>query len=556
MKYIKMLQYHKINIIMVFDGMKNTSKELTEKRRRESRSQAKAKGAELLAAGKPDEAKKEFDKAVEIKHEHALALMNSCREENVDCITSMYESDAQLAYLNKIGLADYVISEDSDLILFGCKKIIFKLSLSGSCTFFDASKLHLSLGVPEDKFSFEKFRRIAILSGCDYLDSLPGIGLAKAAKFMMMTAESDMQKALLKLPSYLNMKDKINVTEEYIEGFLKAEAAFKYMFVYDPLKKKMVRLNELDNTEDEEYCSQTGRELDDENAYQLALGNINPRTFQVVANFDPRKAVKKSTNLKTNPHISIWRCNMDEFKKFSKNKSLGNQQTKITCFVPVEKVNDPKVREIIEQENMVDQSFATIDLINQYKIEFHSPSRQTMLRDESSKENETSELIQSRKNPFAKQTTTESVLKAEETSFMSKVVVKPAKVISRFFQNSSVPIESSELQAKINKERLDKELQEKLERSRKFYAIVKNPSNVDNKIQEIIESDENDQVSTDELENLIVKEEVKIIKPKALPPIVSKSASTKVALSLKRKAKTIGDSHPKLSKFGFTRNSQ
>lgn len=76
---------------MVFDGMANTSKAQTEYKRKESRSQARKKGAELLAAGKPDEAKKEFDKAVEIKHEHALALMEACRNENVDCITSMYE---------------------------------------------------------------------------------------------------------------------------------------------------------------------------------------------------------------------------------------------------------------------------------------------------------------------------------------------------------------------------------------------------------------------------------------------------------------------------------
>lgn len=153
---------------------------------------------------------------MEIKHEHALALMEACRSENVDCITSIYEADAQLAYLNKIKLADYVISEDSDLILFGCTKIIFKLTLDGNCVIFDSSKLHLTLDCPKEKFSFEKFRRIAILSGCDYLDSLPGIGLAKAAKFIKMTAETDMKRALLKIPSYLNM-NKLTVTQDYID---------------------------------------------------------------------------------------------------------------------------------------------------------------------------------------------------------------------------------------------------------------------------------------------------------------------------------------------------
>jgi exonuclease-1 len=36
-----------------------------------------------------------------------------------------YEADAQLAYLNKIGVAQVIITEDSDLLLFGCEKVYF-----------------------------------------------------------------------------------------------------------------------------------------------------------------------------------------------------------------------------------------------------------------------------------------------------------------------------------------------------------------------------------------------------------------------------------------------
>lgn len=34
-----------------------------------------------------------------------------------------YEADAQLAYLNKAGIVQAVITEDSDLLAFGCKKV-------------------------------------------------------------------------------------------------------------------------------------------------------------------------------------------------------------------------------------------------------------------------------------------------------------------------------------------------------------------------------------------------------------------------------------------------
>lgn len=53
----------------------------------------------------------------------AIQLMQECRKLDVDCIVAPYEADAQLAFLNICGIADYVITEDSDLTLFGCKKV-------------------------------------------------------------------------------------------------------------------------------------------------------------------------------------------------------------------------------------------------------------------------------------------------------------------------------------------------------------------------------------------------------------------------------------------------
>lgn len=37
------------------------------------------------------------------------------------------------------------------------------------------------------------------------------------------------------------------MTDEYRENFLKAEATFKFQYVYDPIDRKMVRLNEPDD---------------------------------------------------------------------------------------------------------------------------------------------------------------------------------------------------------------------------------------------------------------------------------------------------------------------
>ena len=44
-----------------------------------------------------------------------------------------YEADAQMAYLAKAGLVDVIITEDSDLLAYGCPEVLFKLDKSGEC---------------------------------------------------------------------------------------------------------------------------------------------------------------------------------------------------------------------------------------------------------------------------------------------------------------------------------------------------------------------------------------------------------------------------------------
>jgi exonuclease-1 len=45
------------------------------------------------------------------------------RLEKVDYVVAPYEADAQLAYLERNGFVDAVITEDSDLVIFGCRRV-------------------------------------------------------------------------------------------------------------------------------------------------------------------------------------------------------------------------------------------------------------------------------------------------------------------------------------------------------------------------------------------------------------------------------------------------
>lgn len=101
-------------------------------RRREARRAAKQKGVELLAKGRKREAFSAFHQAVSITPAMKHDFIRELRARKIDFVVAPYEADAQLAYLVKTGVVDAVISEDSDLLLFGVTRMIAKLSKTGS----------------------------------------------------------------------------------------------------------------------------------------------------------------------------------------------------------------------------------------------------------------------------------------------------------------------------------------------------------------------------------------------------------------------------------------
>lgn len=53
----------------------------------------------------------------------SLFSIQLCLAEKVNYIVSMYESDAQIAFLLSKGYADFALTEDSDLLAYDCKKV-------------------------------------------------------------------------------------------------------------------------------------------------------------------------------------------------------------------------------------------------------------------------------------------------------------------------------------------------------------------------------------------------------------------------------------------------
>ena len=98
-----------------------------------------------------------------------------------------YEADAQLAYLERAGIVDAILTEDSDMLVFGCQHVLYKLdpvaytvvSISRS-DFGSVSSSNNDSGISLAGWSDKQFRAWCILSGCDYLPNIPGIGIKTA----------------------------------------------------------------------------------------------------------------------------------------------------------------------------------------------------------------------------------------------------------------------------------------------------------------------------------------------------------------------------------------
>ncbi|XP_071404101.1 exonuclease 1 [Pithys albifrons albifrons] len=287
MKLVDMLLSFGIKPILVFDGCTLPSKKEVEKARREKRQANLLKGKQLLQEGRLSEARECFGRSINVTHAMAREVIKAARARGVDCVVAPYEADAQLAYLNKIGMVQAIITEDSDLLAFGCKKVFLKIDKFGNGLEIDQARLGncKQLG---NVFTEEKFRYMCILSGCDYLSSIHGIGLAKACKLLKLANNPDIIKVIKKMGQYLKMN--ITVSEEYIEGFTRANNTFLYQLVFDPVKRKLVPLNAYGDDIDPETLSYAGRHFGDGTAFQIALGNIDIDTMAQIDDYDPDTA--------------------------------------------------------------------------------------------------------------------------------------------------------------------------------------------------------------------------------------------------------------------------
>ena len=261
---------------IVFDGDYLPSKAATEVERAKKREESKRKGLELYRLNKPSQAHLELQKAVDVTPEMARQLIDELKKIGIEYIVAPYEADAQLVYLERQGIIQGMLSEDSDLLVFGAKCLLTKLDQYGECVEINRADFAACREISLVGWSDTEFRRMAILSGCDYLASINRMGLKSAYRFVRR------YKNIEKIIQMLQFDGQYHVPTDYLKKFYRAELTFLHQRVFCPLKKDVVMMAELGKEAQPEDFSFIGHEVSQDVAIGVAQGDLDPMTKQPI----------------------------------------------------------------------------------------------------------------------------------------------------------------------------------------------------------------------------------------------------------------------------------
>ncbi|KAI3741672.1 hypothetical protein L1987_59346 [Smallanthus sonchifolius] len=169
--------------VYVFDGAPPDLKKQELAKRYSRREDATAGLDEAIQAGNKEDIEKFSKRTVKVTRQHNEDCKKLLRLMGVPVIEAPSEAEAQCAALCKADKVYAVASEDMDSLTFGAPKFLRHLmdpsSRKTPVMEFDVSKV-----LEELNLTMDQFIDLCILCGCDYCDSIRGIGGQTALKLI------------------------------------------------------------------------------------------------------------------------------------------------------------------------------------------------------------------------------------------------------------------------------------------------------------------------------------------------------------------------------------
>lgn len=134
---LRLLERNSIEPLFVFDGNKLPCKSQMNQVREDRRAHYSKQTSKGSAESLDVETLEKFHRYSEYASESFLSLfLDFLTFRNIKFMVAPYEADSQLTWLFLNSKIDLVISEDSDLVAFGCTEILRKFSLSAQVLHF------------------------------------------------------------------------------------------------------------------------------------------------------------------------------------------------------------------------------------------------------------------------------------------------------------------------------------------------------------------------------------------------------------------------------------
>jgi 5'-3' exonuclease len=255
-------------VYLVMDGKRCPLKADETQDREEKRRQNLEEARRCKSLGQRDRSQDKYKACIRIRDEFARAVMRAVEKEFRDrncvfAVWSPYEADAQLTKLCVDNVADAVVTEDSDILVYSAAAhvafpVLFKLDRStGSCDVVSmdwllsmksedvakAVSTNSSMEMTLRRFALRQSKRSGfgvrlfvqscVLAGSDYsINTLDGIGFVGAFKLVSDNAHRNDNVRLRKILQSLPSKTKKNLNmDEYEDRLAKSEAVFYYHYV-------------------------------------------------------------------------------------------------------------------------------------------------------------------------------------------------------------------------------------------------------------------------------------------------------------------------------------
>ncbi|EGR28613.1 hypothetical protein IMG5_171750 [Ichthyophthirius multifiliis] len=363
-KIIKLLQFYKIEPIIVFDGRSLPAKDLTHKQRENTKQKNLDIANKLIEEGKKQESFKYFSRCLRVNKKMIYEVIDTLFHNKIKFVISPYEADAQIAFMVRKGITDAAVTEDSDLICYGCPRVIFKLKLDGSCEYLDLNKYTENQALRKT-IQCESLRcflaqsennriLICIMAGSDYIPSIHGIGIKKAIDlfYRLNNFQSVMRKLRVEL--------KFDIPQKYEEMVQKVSLIFKHQLVFDFQEKILTYINELGSDFKKEDLRQIGIKI--EYFEEVCQG------LRDVYSLEKRQIKESKLDLqKQYLNYNSIKKNYDQYKQYNNNENNSfckNKQEKIIknkdeiLINNKEKNNDEKSSENQLFENIENYNFS------------------------------------------------------------------------------------------------------------------------------------------------------------------------------------------------------